>query len=79
KQNKKILILNMLKGVGFDESVLGRFPLEFSGGQQQRLGICRSIILKPKILIADEPISALDVSIQAQVINIFNEFKEKFN
>ncbi|SFW05742.1 peptide ABC transporter ATP-binding protein [Chlamydia abortus] len=69
----------MLKGVGFDESVLGRFPLEFSGGQQQRLGICRSIILKPKILIADEPISALDVSIQAQVINIFNEFKEKFN
>ncbi len=79
KQIKKILILNMLKGVGFDESVLGRFPLEFSGGQQQRLGICRSIILKPKILIADEPISALDVSIQAQVINIFNEFKEKFN
>lgn len=79
KQIKKILILNMLKGVGFDESVLGRFPLEFSCGQQQRLGICRSIILKPKILIADEPISALDVSIQAQVINIFNEFKEKFN
>lgn len=79
KQIKKILILNMLKGVGFDESVLGRFPLEFSGGQEQRLGICRSIILKPKILIADEPISALDVSIQAQVINIFNEFKEKFN
>ncbi|WP_406615037.1 ABC transporter ATP-binding protein [Mycoplasmopsis hyopharyngis] len=79
KQIKKILVVNMLKQVGLDESALGRFPLEFSGGQQQRLGICRSVILKPKLLIADEPISALDVSIQAQVINIFNELKEKFN
>ncbi|MGP1451374.1 MAG: ABC transporter ATP-binding protein [Metamycoplasmataceae bacterium] len=79
KQIKKMLIINMLKQVGLDESALGRFPLEFSGGQQQRLGICRSVILKPKLLIADEPISALDVSIQAQVINIFNELKEKFN
>ncbi|MDD1359604.1 ABC transporter ATP-binding protein [Metamycoplasma hyosynoviae] len=79
KEIKKMLVINMLKEVGLDESALGRFPLEFSGGQQQRLGICRSVILKPKLLIADEPISALDVSIQAQVINIFNEFKEKFN
>ncbi|EFF41490.1 ABC transporter ATP-binding protein [Mycoplasmopsis alligatoris] len=79
KECKKMLIINMLKQVGLDETVLGRFPLEFSGGQQQRLGICRSIILKPKLLIADEPISALDVSIQAQVINIFKELKEKFH
>ncbi|WP_027334574.1 ABC transporter ATP-binding protein [Mycoplasmopsis felifaucium] len=79
KQCKKLLIIDMLKQVGLDESVLDRFPLEFSGGQQQRLGICRAVILQPKLLIADEPISALDVSIQAQVINIFNALKEKYH
>ncbi|WP_027120571.1 ABC transporter ATP-binding protein [Mycoplasmopsis lipofaciens] len=79
KECKKRLIIDILKQVGLDESVLGRFPLEFSGGQQQRLGICRSVVLQPKLLIADEPISALDVSIQAQVINIFNELKEKYH
>lgn len=79
KECKKRLIIDILKQVGLDETVLGRFPLEFSGGQQQRLGICRSVVLQPKLLIADEPISALDVSIQAQVINIFNELKEKYN
>lgn len=79
KQCKKLLIIDMLKQVGLDDSILGRFPLEFSGGQQQRLGICRSVVLQPKLLIADEPISALDVSIQAQVINIFNELKEKYH
>ncbi|MGV2392565.1 UNVERIFIED_CONTAM: ABC transporter ATP-binding protein [Campylobacter lari] len=76
---KKLLIIDMLKQVGLDDSILGRFPLEFSGGQQQRLGICRSVVLQPKLLIADEPISALDVSIQAQVINIFNELKAKYH
>ncbi|VEU78203.1 ABC transporter ATP-binding protein [Mycoplasmopsis columbinasalis] len=76
---RKKLILQILNLVGLDDSVLGRYPLEFSGGQQQRLGICRAVVLQPKLLIADEPISALDVSIQAQVINIFNELKEKFN
>lgn len=79
KEAKKELIINILKQVGLDETVLNRFPLEFSGGQQQRIGICRSVILKPRLLIADEPISALDVSIQAQVINIFNELKKKYN
>lgn len=73
------LIMSILKQVGMDESVLKRFPLEFSGGQQQRIGIARSIVLRPKLLVADEPISALDVSIQAQVVNIFNDLKEKFN
>ncbi|WP_038103274.1 ABC transporter ATP-binding protein [Ureaplasma diversum] len=73
------LIMSILKQVGMDESILKRFPLEFSGGQQQRIGIARSIVLRPKLLVADEPISALDVSIQAQVVNIFNDLKEKFN
>ncbi|ADR24398.1 ABC transporter, ATP-binding protein [Mycoplasma leachii PG50] len=79
KECKHRLIIEILKQVGLDESVLSRYPLEFSGGQQQRLGICRSVVLRPKLLIADEPISALDVSIQAQVINIFNELKKKYN
>ncbi|MBU4691254.1 ABC transporter ATP-binding protein [Mycoplasma zalophi] len=79
KQAKQHLVLDILKSVGLDDSVLNRYPLEFSGGQQQRIGICRAIILQPQLLIADEPISALDVSIQAQVINIFKELKEKYN
>ncbi|WP_029512748.1 ABC transporter ATP-binding protein [Mycoplasmopsis iners] len=79
KECKKRLIIDILKQVGLDDSVLDRYPLEFSGGQQQRLGICRAVVLQPKLLIADEPISALDVSIQAQVINIFNDLKEKYN
>ncbi|MGY6171863.1 ABC transporter ATP-binding protein [Candidatus Mycoplasma pogonae] len=78
KKAQKILIREMLKNVGLDESVLKRYPLEFSGGQQQRIGISRAVVLRPKLLIADEPISALDVSIQAQVVNIFNDLKEKF-
>ncbi|WP_341488428.1 ABC transporter ATP-binding protein [Mesomycoplasma ovipneumoniae] len=72
-------VTDMLASVGLDSSVLSRFPLEFSGGQQQRIGICRALLLRPKILVADEPISALDVSIQAQIINIFKDLKEKYN
>ncbi|MEE3928473.1 ABC transporter ATP-binding protein [Mycoplasmopsis ciconiae] len=75
---RDILVVQTLKSVGLDESVLKRFPLEFSGGQQQRIGISRSVILRPELLVADEPISALDVSIQAQVVNIFNDFKDKY-
>ncbi|QJG66771.1 ABC transporter ATP-binding protein [Mycoplasma phocoenae] len=79
KEARYELIIDILKQVGLDESVLNRYPLEFSGGQQQRLGISRSVVIQPKLLIADEPISALDVSIQAQVINIFKELKERFD
>ncbi|WP_156954234.1 ATP-binding cassette domain-containing protein [Mycoplasma buteonis] len=79
KECKRILVVEMLKSVGLDEAVLRRYPLEFSGGQQQRIGISRSVVLRPQLLVADEPISALDVSIQAQVVNIFNELKEKYN
>ncbi|QKT05498.1 ABC transporter ATP-binding protein [Mycoplasma sp. OR1901] len=76
---KRLLVRDILSSVGLDDSVLRRYPLEFSGGQQQRIGISRAVVLRPQLLVADEPISALDVSIQAQVVNIFNELKEKYN
>lgn len=78
KDLKYNLIVKILKDVGLDEVVLRRYPLEFSGGQQQRIGISRAVVLRPKLLIADEPISALDVSIQAQVVNIFNDLKKQY-
>ncbi|MGD8264366.1 MAG: ATP-binding cassette domain-containing protein [Desulfobacterales bacterium] len=68
-------ILQLLNRVGLDEDVLTRFPHEFSGGQRQRIGIARSIALKPKMVICDEPVSALDVSIQSQILNLLLELQ----
>ena len=71
-------VYEILETVGLVREHAGRYPHEFSGGQRQRIGIARSVIMNPDMIIADEPVSALDVSIQAQVINLLNELREKF-
>ena len=70
-------VYEILELVGLVREHAGRYPHEFSGGQRQRIGIARSVIMNPEMIIADEPISALDVSIQAQVINLLNELRER--
>ena len=72
-------VADLLQNVGLNPYMADRFPHEFSGGQRQRIGVARALSVSPKFIVADEPVSALDVSIQAQIINLLEELQEQFN
>jgi|TARA_B100001971_G_C18250680_1_gene577948 oligopeptide/dipeptide ABC transporter ATP-binding protein len=80
-KEKRQRVIQLLETVGLKpaEKILDRFPHEFSGGQKQRIGVARALALSPKFIVADEPVSSLDISIRAQILNLLKDLKERYN
>lgn len=78
RRQREVAVAEILEKVGLRRYYINRYPHEFSGGQRQRIGLARALVLRPKFVVADEPVSALDVSIQSQVLNLMAELKDEF-